>query len=138
MVQNKFTPVVKGVVPPPNSAITVTGSADIVRKTGTPLDISSITWSADVATVNTVSNHLLSTGDYVEVESVVPDTYNGYISSNCYLLQTDYHCSLRVGNPGSYITSWSQLQQVYLNESGYLELDVICCMHILTGQTSWV
>ena len=129
---NKFTPVVKGVVPPPNSAITVTGSADIVRKTGTPLDISSITWSADVATVNTVSNHLLSTGDYVEVESVVPDTFNGTYQVT--VVDADTITFPKVGNPGSYITAGT-VTSGSLNESGYLELDVSAAEY-LTGQTS--
>ena len=39
---NKFTPVVKGILPPSNSAITVVGTAETLKKTSTPLDISSL------------------------------------------------------------------------------------------------
>ena len=118
---NKFTPVVKGVIPPASSAITVSGTAETLKKTGTASDISQITWSADTITVTTTTNHGLSTDEYVEIESVVPDTYNA-IYQVTITSATEFTAS-RVGNPGSYIASGVVTSGV-LNESGFVELDV--------------
>ena len=129
---NKFTPVVKGVLPPTNSAITVAGTAETLKKTGTPIDISSIAWSADIATVTTASAHLLTTGDYVEIEQVNPDTYNGLYQVT--VTSTTEFTYQRVGNPGSYLSS-GLVTSGQLNESGFVELDVNAVSYTV-GQNS--
>ena len=129
---NKFTPVVKGILPPSNSAITVAGTADTLKKTGTPVDISQITWSSDVASATTAAAHLLTTGDYVEVESVIPDTYNGLYQVTVTGANTFEYA--RTGNPGSYISGGIVTSGV-LNESGFVELDVNAASYT-TGQSS--
>ena len=129
---NKFTPVVKGVLPPANSAITVAGSAETLKKTGTPVDISSISWTSDIATVTTVSTHLLTTGDYVEVEQVIPDAFNGLYQVT--VTSTTEFTYQKVGNPGSYISS-GLVTSGELNESGFVELDVNA-VSFTTGQSS--
>ena len=129
---NKFTPVVKGVLPPTNSAITVAGTAETLKKTGTPVDVSTITWAADVATVTTVSAHLLTTGDYVEIEQVVPDTYNGLYQVTV-TSGTEFTYA-RTGAPGSYL-SGGLVTSGELNESGFVELDVNASSYT-TGQSS--
>ena len=129
---NKFTPVVKGVLPPTNSAITVAGTAETLKKTGTPVDVSTISWAADVATVTTVSAHLLTTGDYVEVEQVVPDTYNGLYQVT--VTSSTEFTYTRVGAPGSYL-SGGLVTSGELNESGFVELDVNAASYT-TGQAS--
>ena len=129
---NKFTPVVKGILPPTNSAITVAGTSDTLKKIGTPVDVSQITWSSDVAAVTTVAAHLLTTGDYVEVESVIPDTYNGLYQVTVTGANTFEYA--RTGNPGSYISSGIVTSGV-LNESGFVELDVNAVSYT-TGQSS--
>ena len=129
---NKFTPVVKGVLPPANSAITVAGSAETLKKTGTPVDISSISWASDTATVTTASAHLLSTGEYVEVEQVIPDTFNGLYQVT--VTSTTEFTYQRVGNPGSYISN-GLVTSGELNESGFVELDVNA-VEYTTGQNS--
>lgn len=118
---NKFTPVVKGINPPANSAITISGTAETLKKTGTAVDISQITWSADVITVTTATNHGLTTGDYVEIESVVPDTYNTLYQVT--VTSVTEFTAPRVGNPGSYVANGVVTAGV-LNESGFVELDV--------------
>ena len=118
---NKFTPVVKGINPPTNSAITISGTAETLKKTGTAVDVSQITWSADVITVTTATNHGLTTNDYVEIESVVPDTYNALYQVTV-TSATEFNAP-RVGNPGSYISNGLVTAGV-LNESGFVELDV--------------
>jgi hypothetical protein len=118
---NKFTPVVKGVNPPTNSAITVSGTAETLKKTGTAVNVSQIAWSADTITVTTTTNHGFTTGDYVEVESVVPDTYNAVYQVT--VTSVTEFTAPRVGNPGSYVASGVVTSGV-LNESGFIELDV--------------
>ena len=118
---NKFTPVVKGINPPTNSAITVSGTAETLKKTGTAIDVSQITWSADTITVTTATNHGLTTGDYVEVESVVPDTYNALYQVT--VTSVTEFTAPRVGNPGSYVAN-GVVTSGELNESGFVELDV--------------
>lgn len=118
---NKFTPVVKGLKPPTNSAIILSGTAETLKKTGLSIDISQITWSADVITVTTVTNHGLTTNDYIEIESVIPDTYNALYQVTVTSV-TEFTTS-RVGNPGSYI-SGGTVTVGELNESGFVELDV--------------
>ena len=129
---NKFTPVVKGVQQPAGSAITVSGSSDIIKKTGTSLDISSITWAADVITVTTTTAHLLTTGDYVEIESVIPDTYNATYEVTVTGTQT--FTTPRIGNPGSYLSDGIVTAGV-LQESGFVELDVNAVSYT-SGQSS--
>jgi len=129
---NKFTPVVKGIQQPVASAITVSGSAEILKKTGTPLDISSITWAADVITVTTTTAHLLTTGDYVEIESVIPDTFNA--TYDVTVTGTQTFTASRVGNPGSYLSDGIVTFGV-LQESGFVELDVNAVSYT-AGQSS--
>jgi len=129
---NKFTPVVKGILPPVNSAITVSGTAETLKKTSTPVDISSITWSSNEITVTTTAAHLLTTGDYVEVESVIPDTFNALYQVT--VTDTDEFTAARAGNPGSYI-SGGIVTLGDLNESGFVELDVNAASYT-TGQSS--
>ena len=119
-------------MPPTNSAITVAGTAETLKKTGTPVDVSAITWAADVATVTTVSAHLLTTGDYVEVEQVVPDTYNGLYQVT--VTSSTEFTYTRVGAPGSYL-SGGLVTSGELNESGFVELDVNAASYT-TGQAS--
>ena len=118
---NKFTPVVKGIQPPSGSAITVGGTAEIIKKTGTAIDVSSITWASDEITVTTATTHLLTTGDYVEIESVVPDTFNSTYQVT--VTSTTEFTASRIGNPGSYLSGGTVTSGV-LNESGFVELDV--------------
>tara|TARA_A100001234_G_scaffold53158_1_gene45051 strand:+ start:7854 stop:13130 length:5277 start_codon:yes stop_codon:yes gene_type:complete len=129
---NKFTPVVKGILPPSNSAITVVGTAETLKKTGTPLTVSGITWTSDTATLTTASAHLLTTGDYVEVEQVIPDTFNGVYEVT--VTSTTEFTYDRVGSPGSYI-SGGLVTAGELNESGFVELDVNAAGYT-TGQNS--
>lgn len=129
---NKFTPVVKGVLPPVNSAITVAGTAETLKKTGTPVDVSAITWAADVATVTTASAHLLTTNDYVEIEQVIPDTYNGLYQVT--VTSTTEFTYIRAGTPGSYLSN-GLVTSGELNESGFIELDVDSVSYT-TGQSS--
>ena len=118
---NKFTPVVKGLQPPANSAITISGSADTLKKTSAAVNISQITWSADTLTITTATNHSLTTGDFIEIESVLPDTYNS-LKQVTVTSATEFTAQ-RVGNPGSYIGGGTITAGV-LNESGFVELDV--------------
>jgi len=118
---NKFTPVVKGINPPTNSAITISGTAETLKKTGTAIDVSQITWSADTITVTTATNHGLTTNDYVEIESVIPDTYNALYQVT--VTSVTEFTAPRVGNPGSYISSGIVTSGI-LNDSGFVELDV--------------
>ena len=129
---NKFTPVVKGVLPPTNSAITVAGTAETLKKTGTPVDVSAITWAANVATVTTASAHLLTTDDYVEIEQVVPDTYNGLYQVT--VTNSTVFTYSRAGYPGSYLSN-GIVTSGELNESGFIELDVDSVSYT-TGQSS--
>ena len=129
---SKYTPVVKGILPPANSAITVAGTAETLKRTGTSISISAITWTADVATVSTVSNHSLSTGDYVEVEQVTPDIFNG-VYQVIVTSPTEFTYP-KVENPGSYLTGGIVTFGV-INESGFLELDVNAAAYT-TGQSS--
>lgn len=129
---NKFTPVVKGILPPTNSAITVAGTAETLKKTGTPVNVSAITWATDIATVTTAAAHLLTTGDYVEVEQVIPDTFNGLYQVT--VTSTTEFTYQRTGNPGSYI-SGGLVTSGELNESGFVELDVDAVGYT-TGQSS--
>ena len=129
---NKFTPVVKGILPPTNSAITVAGTAETLKKTGTPVNISAITWASDIATVTTAASHLLTTGDYVEVEQVIPDTYNGLYQVT--VTSSTEFTYARAGTPGSYL-SGGLVTSGELNESGFVELDVNA-VEYTTGQSS--
>jgi len=129
---NKFTPVVKGILPPTNSAITVAGTAETLKKTGTPVNISAIAWASDIATVTTSTPHLLTTGDYVEVEQVIPDTYNGLYQVTV-TSGTEFTYA-RAGAPGSYL-SGGLVTSGELNESGFVELDVNAVSYT-TGQAS--
>ena len=129
---NKFTPVVKGILPPTNSAITVAGTAETLKKTGTPVNVSAITWATDTATVTTATAHLLTTGDYVEIEQVIPDTLNGLYQVT--VTSTTEFTYQRAGNPGSYI-SGGLVTSGELNESGFVELDVDAVSYT-TGQSS--
>lgn len=129
---NKFTPVVKGILPPVNSAITIAGTAETLKKTGTPVNISSISWTADVATVTTASVHLLTTDDYVEIEQVIPDTYNGLYQVT--VTSTTEFTYTRAGAPGSYLSN-GLVTSGELNESGFVELDVNS-VEYSTGQSS--
>ena len=129
---NKFTPVVKGILPPTNSSITVAGTAETLKKTATPVNISAITWAADVATVTTASVHLLTTGDYVEIEQVNPDTFNGVYQVT--VTSTTEFTYSRIGAPGSYLAG-GIVTFGELNESGFVELDVNAVSYTV-GQNS--
>jgi hypothetical protein len=129
---NKFTPVVKGILPPTNSAITVAGTAETLKKTGTPVNISAIAWASNIATVTTATSHLLTTGDYVEVEQVIPDTYNGLYQVT--VTNSTEFTYARAGAPGSYL-SGGLVTSGELNESGFVELDVNAVSYT-TGQAS--
>ena len=118
---NKFTPVVKGLQPPLNSAVTISGTAETLKKTGTAVDVSQIAWSADTITVTTVTNHGLSTGEYVEIESVLPDTFNSV--KQITVTSASEFTAERIGNPGSYLGGGIVTSGI-LTESGFVELDV--------------
>lgn len=118
---SKYTPVVKGILPPPNSAITVAGTREIIQKTGVAVNISSATWSSNVITFNTSSPHLLTNGDYVEVESVSPDNFNDTYQVT--VVDSDTFTVSKTVNPGSYITGGTVTKGI-IYDSGYLELSV--------------
>jgi len=131
---SKFTPVVKGILPPQNSAVTVAGSREIIKKTGTPKNISSASWNSTTnkITFNTSVTHLLNTGDAVEVEGIIPDSFNGtYIIT---LIDSDTFTVDKSTNPGSYI-SGGQVTLGQIQESGFVELDVASASYS-SGQTS--
>jgi len=131
---SKFTPVVKGILPPINSAISVGGTRDIIKKTGVSKNISSATWSAstNLITFNTSVAHLLNNGDFVEVEGILPDTFNGTYEIT--LVDSDTFTVAKSTNPGSYI-SGGQVTVGSIHESGFLELDVNAAAYS-SGQTS--
>jgi hypothetical protein len=129
---SKYTPVVKGILPPTASAITVAGTREILKKTGNPIDISSATWAVDTATYNTATPHLLSTGDYVEIESIHPDTFNGTYQVT--VVDSDTFTVAKSTNPGSYING-GKVTVGNLHDSGFVELDVNAVSYT-TGQVS--
>ena len=118
---SKYTPVVKGILPPENSAITVAGNRDIIRKTGNPKNIASATWANNLITFNTSSPHLLTTGDHVAVESVSPNSFDG--EYQVIVIDSDTFTVSKTTNPGSYITGGTVTSGKFY-DSGYLELDV--------------
>ena len=74
----------------------------------------------------------MTTGDYVEIEQVIPDTFNGVYQVT--VTSTTEFTYSRVGNPGSYI-SGGLVTAGELNESGFVELDVNAAGYT-TGQNS--
>jgi hypothetical protein len=129
---SKYTPVVKGILPPTSSAISVAGTREILKKTGNPINISSATWTSNEITFNTSSAHLLSTGDYVEIESVNPDTFNGTYQVT--VVDSDTFRVAKSTNPGSYITG-GKVTIGSLHDSGFVELDVNAAAYSV-GQTT--
>ena len=129
---SKYTPVVKGILPPQDSAVTVAGTREIIKKTGNPINISSATWSNNEITFNTSSVHLLTTGNYVEVESVSPDVFNDTYQVT--VVDSDTFTVAKTTNPGSYITGGTvTVGEIY--DSGFLELDVNAAAYT-AGQSS--
>lgn len=129
---SKYTHVVKGILPPPNSAITVAGSREIIKKTGVPVDVASATWNSNIITFNTTSAHLLTTGDYVEVESVSPDTFNDTYEVT--VVDSDTFTVSKTVNPGSYMMGGTVTKgDIY--DSGYLQLGVNAAAYT-SGQSS--
>ena len=131
---SKFTPVVKGIQPPLNSAITVAGTREILKKTGTPKSISSASWSSATnrITFNTSVAHQLNNDDDVEIEGVIPDAFNG--TYRITFVDTDTFTVAKATNPGSYL-SGGQVTIGQLQESGFVELDVAAAGYS-SGQTS--
>lgn len=132
---SKYTPVVKGIIQPSNSAITVSGSTSLVRKTGgATLDISSASWnpSTNKITVNTTSPHLLSNNGWVEIEGVNPSTFDGYYQVT--IVDSDTFTADKSVNPGSYLGS-GNVTAGELYDSGFMELDVQSASYSF-GQTS--
>jgi len=129
---SKYTPVVKGILPPTTSAITVAGTREILRKTGNPINIASASWASNTITFNTSTPHLLSTGDYVEVEMIHPDTFNGTYQVT--VVDSDTFTVAKSTNPGSYING-GKVTVGSLHDSGFVELDVNASSYS-AGQTS--
>ena len=131
---SKYTPVVKGILPPTNSAISVAGTREVLKKTGVSKNISSATWnsSTNLITFNTSTPHLLNTGTYVEVEGIIPDTFNGTYQIT--LVDSDTFTVSKSTNPGSYL-SGGQVTSGSIQESGFLELDVNAAAYS-SGQSS--
>ena len=129
---SKYTPVVKGILPPQASAITVAGTREILKKTGNAIDISSATWASNEITYNTTTPHLFLTGDYVEIESINPDTFNGTYQVT--VVDSDTFKVAKSTNPGSYITG-GKVTVGNLHDSGFVELDVNAASYG-PGQTS--
>lgn len=132
---SKYTPVVKGIIQPANSAITVSGSTSLVRKTGvTTFDILSSTWSGSTnrITFNTSLPHLLSNNEWVEVEGVSPQTFDGYYQVA--VVDSDTFTVDKVTNPGSYLGG-GNVTSGELYDSGFMELDVQATAYS-SGQTS--
>jgi len=131
---SKYTPVVKGILPPVNSAITVGGTREILKKISNPVNIASASWSASTnkITFNTTTPHLFNNDNYVEIESVNPDTYNGTYQVT--VVDTDTFTVDKTTNPGSFLsTGTATLGEIY--DSGYLELDVSAAAYS-SGQNS--
>ena len=129
---SKYTPIVKGILQPTNSAIAVSGTSDVIKKTGQPKTIASATWSAGILTFNTSSNHLLNTDDYVEVDGINPDVFNGTYQVT--VVDSDTFTVAKATNPGSYLAG-GQATLGVMYESGYLEVDVNSAAYAI-GQTS--
>lgn len=131
---SKYTPVVKGISLPANSAITASGNAEIIKKIGVAKNISSATWnsSTNKITFNTTTSHLLNNNDVVEVEVIQPDTFNGTYTVT--IIDTDTFTVNKTTNPGSYLGG-GQVTYGELQQSGFVELNVQSAAYS-SGQTT--
>lgn len=131
---SKYVPVTQGLTPASGSPILIDGDRDNVKKTEVGHLVSSAVWDALnlESTINTLTNHELTTGDWVEIEQIFPSGYNGFYQVTV-LTPTSFKYTL-TSNPGDYVDNGVVTAGIRY-DAGFSELDIRRAS-FFSGQTS--